>query len=96
MYYYLFMLATLPENAPEWALEQRRLLNDVINKVNEWTRANKPEDHRASILIAEIDLVRRTLGRNECLQDWYNDCLKQLEDYVNNDKIPFNEAVNGE
>ena len=76
-----FLFTLVPEENWESRILNRRLLNDTISKVNEWTRAGCAENSK-DLLLAEIDLTRRTLLKDSRCGQWFFDELNKLIVYI--------------
>jgi len=68
--------------------QNRIVLNQLIDRLNEWTRAGKPKDTK-ELVLAEIDLARRALTQAGNAGEWYFETLDTFVAYVRDGVIPY-------
>ena len=66
-----------------WWNDGRRLLNEAIDKVNDWTEAGKPEDQTVAVLRYLDRCIKTWADRDDA--DW-NVTLIEMREYVSGEK----------
>lgn len=71
-------------SVPRWNKGRERL-NLVIRKFNNWQRAERFDEWGANVVLAEIDLLERTLSEWSLYGDspqWQTDIINTMRDHV--------------
>jgi len=66
-----------------WWNENRRKLNKVIRKFNNWQTVDKFDEYEKDVVLAMIDTCRRD-GGDKSFSEWQYDILNDMEKFINN------------
>ena len=79
----LYLMELLPLNTNiDWWDENRRRINKVIQKFNDWQTEDRLDSYEKDVLLAMIEACRK-YGESNHFSDWQFETLDEMKEWVN-------------